>query len=124
MITLELPMPYYKKDSKALLSLNVYRNLHHHLLNKFKIEYGAKLKDIIKDLDKITEPITLEYDFHFIGRKRVDLVNIGCMVDKVFSDCLVELGIIEDDSISYVKKVKFIGSLGHDEMKCYVRIIE
>lgn len=124
MIRLELPLPYYKANSKALLTLNVYRNLHHHFLNKFKIEYGNKLKDIIKDLDPITVPVRLEYELHFIGKKRVDLINIGCMIDKVFSDCLVELGVIQDDSIQFVQKVTFIGSLNNEEMKCFVSIKE
>lgn len=124
MISLDLPMPYYKKNSKALMTMNVFRNLHPHLLNKFKIEYGSKLKDIISSLDPITSKITLEYEFHFIGRKKIDLVNIGCVVDKVFSDCLVELGVIQDDSIQFLGKVSFIGSLGHNEMRCSVKIRE
>lgn len=124
MIKLELPLPYYKKNSKALMTMNTYRNLHHHLLNKFKVEYGDKLKEIIRSLDTITEPISLVYEFHFVGRKRIDLVNVGVAVDKVFSDCLVELGIIQDDSIGYLNKVTFIGSLGHSESRCYVHIKE
>ena len=124
MITLELPMPYYKKNSKALMTMNTYRNLHHHFLNKFKIEYGNKLKEIISSLDPITTKITLEYEFHFVGRKKIDLVNVGCAVDKVFSDCLVELGVIEDDSIQYLNRVTFTGSLGKESMRCFVTIKE
>lgn len=124
MIMLELPMPYYKHNSKALMTMNTYRNLHHHFLNKFKIEYGNKLKEIIKELDPITTPVQLEYEFHFAGRKKIDLVNVGCAVDKVFSDCLVELGVIKDDSIGFLGKVTFIGSLNMESMKCFVTIRE
>ena len=104
--------------------MNTYRNLHHHFLNKFKIEYGNKLKEIISSLDPITTKITLEYEFHFVGRKKIDLVNVGCAVDKVFSDCLVELGVIEDDSIQYLNRVTFTGSLGKESMRCFVTIKE
>jgi hypothetical protein len=92
------------------------------LLNKFKHDYGNSIKELLKDIDAINEPIRLVYEFHFIGKKRVDIANIGCMVDKVFSDCLVEVGIIPDDSTEFVQKVSFIGSNGHNEMKCFVNI--
>jgi hypothetical protein len=124
LISIELPIPYYKKNSKALMSLNIYRNLHHHLLNNFKRDYGDSIKALLKDIDTINEPISLAYEFHFIGKKRVDIANIGTIVDKVFSDCLVEVGIIKDDSSEFVRKVSFIGSNGHSEMKCFVTIKE
>jgi hypothetical protein len=79
---------------------------------------------LLKDIDTINEPISLAYEFHFVGKKRVDIANIGTIVDKVFSDCLVEVGIIRDDSLEFVRKVSFIGSNGHNEMKCFVVIKE
>lgn len=104
--------------------MNVYRNLNFRLLNKFKIEYGNQLKEVIKTLDPIKTKVTLSYELHFVGRKKIDLVNIGCSIDKVFSDCLVELGVIEDDSIQHLNKVTFTGSLGMETMKCFVNIKE
>ena len=124
LIELELPAPYYKSGSNALMSLNVYRNLHHHLLNKFKREYGDKIKDLLKDFDPIETSISLSYELHFKGNKRVDVMNVGSIIDKVFSDCLVESGLIKDDSVGYVTRVSFSGSNGHSENRFYVNIEE
>jgi hypothetical protein len=102
-------MPYYKSGSKALMTINTYRNLHHHFLAKFKREYGDTIKSLLVDIDPIQNPVKLDYQFYFKGNKKIDVGNVGAMVDKVFSDCLVELGILKDDSLEYVNKVSYSG---------------
>lgn len=122
MVTLEIPLPYYKKNSKALMTVNTYRNLHHHFLATFKREYGEKLKSLLLHIDPIDSVIQLDYQFHFKGKKKIDVSNVGSMVDKVFSDCLVEYGVIQDDSIQYVRKVSFVGYDNAIADKCIVKI--
>lgn len=122
MITIELPMPYYK--GKALMSMNVYRNMHHYQLNNFKTEYGAKLKKIMQDYDKLETPLALHYELHFKGSKKRDVMNIASMVDKVFSDVLVQLKLIPDDDYENVHKVTVKGFGNAEEDRCIVRISE
>lgn len=119
---LELPMPYYK--GKALMSLNVYRNLHHHQLNKFKVEYGSKLSNILQEYDKLTPPISIHYHIDFKGSKSRDVSNILSMVDKVFQDVLVALKMLPDDGIKFVREVKMTGELNASETKLFVRVSE
>jgi hypothetical protein len=122
MIRLELPVPTYKSGSNALMSMNVYRNLHHHLLNKFKREYGDKIKELLDSFDPFETSVSLSYELQFKGNKRVDVMNVGSMIDKVFSDCLVESGLIEDDSVQYIQRVVFTGSNGHKENRVFVTL--
>ena len=54
-------------------------------------------------------------------KRRVDLTNICAVVDKFFSDALVELGCIEDDSVEYiVETINMFG--GYVEGESYVEI--
>ena len=111
--SLTIPMPYYKKNSKALFSLNVYRNAKYFLQNKFKKEYGDIIKaELLKfDSPKINK-LSIRYVLHFKPTssgipRRVDLSNIASVVDKTFCDCLQELSWVDDDDISHIQKITY-----------------
>lgn len=113
-MTIELPMPYYKSTGKALMSVNVYRNMNPYLLSTFKREYGEILSEVLSKYD-LTKFKYLKATYELRTEptkkgkaKKVDMVNILSMVDKVFMDILVKDGWLEDDTVEFVYYVKFI----------------
>ena len=112
-MTIELPMPYYKDTGKALMSMNVYRNMNPYLLSKFKRDYGDLLSVVLKEYDlKKFKYLKASYELRTEPTKKgkakqVDMVNILSMVDKVFMDILVKDGWLEDDTVEFVSYVKF-----------------
>jgi len=130
MHVIKIPMPYYKKNSKALFSLNIYRNAKYFTQNNFKKNYGKIIK---AELDKFDNPklskISIVYTLHFIPTKagkpkRVDLSNIASIIDKTFCDTLQDIGWIEDDDISHLNKVTYMASPYSEEEYCEVRILD
>ena len=123
-----LPMPYIGV-TKKLMSMNLYRNMFYQALNNFKKKYAKQIADII-DRDKriLFDHIDrLEYQLNFVptkkgNPKKVDLVNIGSMVDKVFSDVLVSLVMIDDDSIEFVDNVSFKANCFAEETNIEVTV--
>ena len=53
------------------------------------------------------EKCFLEYEIFFPNKRRTDLLNVGSIVDKFASDCLVECGYIVDDDRTVVQTVLF-----------------
>jgi len=113
MITIELPMPYYKTNSKALMSMNVYRNAHFAILSKFKASYGDLCRESMAKLDeRQLELLMVTYELHTKPTKAgkpkiVDMMNVLSMVDKTFMDILVVDKWIIDDSIEHINYVRF-----------------
>lgn len=114
---IEIPLPSYSlRGKQTTLSLNSYRNLHFHVLNKCKREYQILYRKLLK-YQSFDNPIEITYTL-FFNRKsasRRDLSNYGSMIDKVFCDSMVKYGMIKDDNIKHVKKVTYIyGGIGND----------
>jgi len=113
MVKITIPMPYYKKNSKALFSLNVYRNAKYFLQNKFKKEYGDVIKAELNKFDSHKfDKAHIEYVLYFKptssgAARRIDLSNIASIVDKTFCDCIQELNWIDDDDISHLSKITY-----------------
>ena len=62
------------------------------------------------------ETITLHYDIYPKTKRRLDIMNVGSIVDKYFSDTLVEEGVIPDDDLKHVTFVSFgFGGLSEQE---------
>lgn len=69
--------------------------------------------------------IWLHYEVHPKTRVRLDTMNPGSIVDKFFSDALVEHGVIEDDNYHFVVFNSFsFGSVDKDNPHVLVTIIE
>jgi hypothetical protein len=105
----EVRLPTYinvsKKSSKAL-NLNIYRNLHHHHLNKQKQNFHDDVKPLLKDIPK-AEKIWIHYTIFAPRYGRLDTMNVGSIVDKYFSDTMVEAEKIMDDHFDHVVLVSF-----------------
>lgn len=93
-----------KKKRKFYLNLNIYRNAHHHILNNAKIAFKAMVINQINKLP-VMGRITMTFKV-FPGSKRLlDIPNICSVVDKFFTDALVEAGKIEDDNYTVVPRI-------------------
>ena len=106
------------------MTLNVFRNLHPHLLNKFKKEYGKKLQKIFSKYDSIDCAITISIYFTFKGKRRRDLDNHGTVILKVLQDALVDSGVIPDDDTRVIDFISIGGETNCEEDTIKVTINE
>lgn len=104
-ITVPLSVPVSKRKFFPL-NLNIYRNAHYQTLNKAKTVFTD---NVITRLRKIPvqKKIALTYTIFFPNNRKADISNIGSIVDKFFSDALVDAGIIPDDNYTYLPHVQF-----------------
>lgn len=89
-----------------LLNLNAYRNAHHYILNAAKVNYKTLLKDQISTLPTFNR-ITLTYTVFNQSKRKSDVGNMCTVVDKFFSDALVELGKLPDDNYEFIPEIIF-----------------
>lgn len=123
-LQLRLPLPFYKNNSNALMTMNVYRNAHFRQQAAFKRKYG----DICSEALKLASHecsftyIKLAYELHikptkgspiksnpYRGSKpkNIDLSNVLSIVDKTFCDSLQKENLISDDTIEFVQSVHY-----------------
>ena len=119
-----LPLPVFSKgrgDKKKtnLLSMNVFRNLHHFSKNKVKQDYHKITEEFIKTLPKY-KTLVVTYTLYFKGNRKKDVDNYTFPVHKFLMDALVEGGVIEDDNYDYV--TEFTTKFGGIEDTNYVVI--
>ena len=88
------------------LNLNQYRNAHYFKLNDSKIAFKAYMKDQIELLPAM-DKIAITYTLYPKTHKLVDISNVCSIVDKYFSDALVELGKIPDDNYKHVLGIMY-----------------
>ena len=128
MISFNIPLSFElgkKKKRKYYLNLNTYRNLHYHVNSDLKILVKEYIKEYILpfkgDSLSISEPVEIEYIIFPGSKRRMDLDNM-VVIAKYVQDALVELGILKDDSYTYIPKISFsFGSLDPDK-KGYCKV--
>lgn len=120
-ISLPITVPVSKKSNFSL-NLNAYRNAHFHVLNNAKKNFGEIVGPRLKSIPRMKE-CSLRYEL-FIGTRRLcDVSNICSIVDKFFSDVLVDLGKIPDDNYTVVPDVSYsFGALDKDNPRVDVTI--
>lgn len=94
-----------KKTTKAC-NLNVYRNLHHHHLNNQKQNFHDEVKPLLRHIPR-AEKIWIHYTIFAPRNGRLDTMNVGSIVDKYFSDTMVEAKKIMDDHFDHVVLISF-----------------
>lgn len=104
-LTLPLSIPVSKNRS-LLLNLNVYRNAHYQSLDKAKKLFKEFIKPQLEPLPKF-DKVHLRYTLYPKTKRLCDIANICSIVDKFFSDALVETGHLEDDNYNFVQGVSF-----------------
>lgn len=88
------------------LNLNQYRNAHFYKLNNAKIEYKAFMRSQIELLPELPA-IRLTYVVYPKTNREFDISNVCSIVDKFFSDALVELGKLPDDNFKFISEVVY-----------------
>ena len=121
-ISIELPLPYYQKKGRALMTLNVYRNAHHHTQSAFKRMYGQICLNALfnANIKKTFTCVSIEFVLHTLPTKgkpikadpyrgsvpkNIDLSNALAVVDKTFCDVVVTQGGIPSDTITHIQRV-------------------
>lgn len=113
-----------KKPKTFALNLNVYRNTHFHILNQMKELFGKKVEKAISQLP-IMSKVKLTYSLFFGSKRDVDTANVCCIVDKFFSDCLVNAGKLPDDNSGVISEVTYrFGGIDTRNPRCDVTLSE
>lgn len=103
------------RKKQTALNLNIYRNLHHRSNNALKVKFKELAEKRLKGMPQLGR-IRLHYSICPKSKRRLDIGNVGSIVDKFFSDVLTESGIIEDDDFTRLDFVSFgFGGLAKEE---------
>lgn len=112
------------KKKRFILNLNNYRNASYFLLNAAKKNYKQAVLPQLKQLPHFNK-IKLIYVFYPNSRRRYDISNVCSIVDKFFSDALVESGHLDDDNYNYLPDVLYcFGSIDKDNPRVEILIEE
>lgn len=112
------------KKKRFTLNLNNYRNASYFLLNTAKKNYKQAVLPQLKQLPHFNK-IKLTYVFYPNSRRRYDISNVCSIVDKFFSDVLVESGHLDDDNYNYLPDVLYcFGSIDKDNPRVEILIEE
>jgi hypothetical protein len=119
-----------KADKRYILNLNVYRNTHHRTLNDVKQQY----KDIVIERCIQTgacketfegKQLRFVYTLYPGSRRRVDIANPLCIIQKFTDDAIVAHGLIEDDCNSIIPAVDYrYGSVCKENPRATLEIFE
>ena len=122
-IPLRLPA---SKSKMVSLNLNSYRNLHYQVNNKLKKLLGKALQTNCHMEGSISDyPLHLEYTIYRKNNRKIDLMNAGSIIDKFVCDALIELGILPDDNVEYIKSVLFVdGGIDKANPRAKLKIME
>lgn len=101
------------KNKKFILNMNNYRNAHYQTLNKAKKIYDQGIRPMIVGV-RLPSEIEITYTYYAASKRRVDIANPCSIIDKFFSDSLVNCGCIEDDDVKHLKKVSYVWG-GYDK---------
>lgn len=101
-ISSPLDVPVTKNTGKKfILNLNNYRNTHFQVLNKAKKVYKELISQSILGLPEFNK-IKLEFTLYPRTNRKTDLDNVCSVHNKFFSDALVELGKLPDDTYDHI----------------------
>ena len=105
---IHLPLSVRQNKTKNFcLNLNVYRNTHYQTLNQVKVTFQKQIAPLLVQLPKLNQ-ISLSYELYPQSNRLCDIANICSIVDKFFSDSLVNLGNIPDDNYQHVLGVQYL----------------
>lgn len=88
------------------MNLNTYRNTHFYSLNKSKIEFKKLVEEDVLKLPKLNK-IRISYVLYAPDKRRRDISNVCSIIDKYFSDCLVELNKLTDDDYQHIPLIAY-----------------
>ncbi|WP_201353833.1 hypothetical protein [Hydrogenimonas urashimensis] len=124
MIRLTLPLPtYVKAGRQKLLTMNDYRNIHYRVSAEAKRTYKeiawAHLRPHRR---KHYDRVHIHYTIFFETNHRKDIGNVGAVIDKFFSDALVDAKIIPDDCQRNITAISFeYGGIGPERVEIDIK---
>jgi hypothetical protein len=122
-VDLPITVPVSKAKSFPL-NMNHYRNAHHHTLNKAKRVFFEQVSPLLKGLPYF-QKIQLVYTLFPPSKRELDVANVCSIVDKFFSDTMVQSGRITDDNFKFLPTVSYqFGSIDRDNPRVEVEIQE
>lgn len=123
-VKLPMRMETNKGGDKESMNLNIYRNLHFRKLSHQKNAFHRKIDPLLSGFPKLGK-VSLHYEINPKSKGRLDTMNVGSIVDKYFSDTLVEAGVILDDDYTNVVFNSFaFGCVCPDDPHVLVTITE
>jgi hypothetical protein len=90
-----------KKPKTILLSLNWYRNAHHHTSNKVKHLIEEQILSQIPSDSKPMKEYQVTYVYYYKS-KVSDLPNVCALASKYLNDALKSIKLIPDDNVQYL----------------------
>lgn len=128
---IRLVVPLYvtlgvRAPKKWYLNLNNYRNTHFQVLNKTKVEYGKIVKDTLSKMGIAhLNRCAIFYELYLPTQRRTDVSNVCSIVDKYFSDVLVDLEILPDDDYTHLPTVMYnFGGVDKDNPRIDVYMLD
>ena len=100
-----------KPTKRHWLTMNNYRNWHHQTADTTKKLFKEAVTSQIlalPDLTALWGQIHLHYTMYPPTFQRRDLMNAVSVIDKYFSDALVELGKLADDDLDNIRSLSCI----------------
>jgi len=117
-----LPTTVALKKGIFRLNMNAYRNANHYTLSEAKIKYQEIVAPLVQHLPKLNQ-ISLSYELFAGSARRMDVSNGCAIVDKFFSDSLVNLGYLPDDDYKHLLGVQYLfGSIDKGNPRVEVTI--
>ena len=113
-----------RKIKKYPLNLNAYRNMHYNQSNSLKVAYTKLMLPVLKDLP-LLDRVVFIYVIYPPTRREFDVANIGCIVDKFFSDTVVEANKLKDDNYKFLPSVSYMfGAVSKDNPRADIYIVD
>lgn len=88
--------------AKGAISVNWYRNAHHHVNNAVKKKFKQLIQEQLDQFDPIEGKVKIKYTYFARYDNGPDLDNFVGVVKKYFQDALVESGLLEDDNVKFI----------------------
>ena len=88
------------------INLNFYRNAHFRKLAYQKKAFLKEIRSLVEGLP-VYNKFTVHYTIFAKDKRKFDIANVACILDKYFCDTLVELGKVPDDNYDYLKDIHF-----------------
>lgn len=104
-VNLSVPLKIRGKKDYPL-NLNWYRNAHYFVLNDSKIAFKEFVEPFLRQIQPFTK-VTIKYTVYAPNKRKFDISNVCSIVDKYFSDALIELGKLEDDNYEFLPMVQY-----------------
>lgn len=104
-----------KNPKTIFLSLNWYRNVHHHTSNKIKNLIEEQILAQIPTDSKPMKQYQVTYIYYYKS-KVSDLPNVCALASKYLNDALKSANLISDDNVQYLlAETYYVGSQSKED---------